>query len=112
MSENGGRVQIAPEVIVTIARRTATNVPGVTRLVPPPAFGVSRMLRSGSDTGVSVTIDENEAVSVTLHLIADANTDVSALGRRLQEAIKRAIEEIVGLHVQAVNVQIEDVSLQ
>ena len=41
--------------------------------------------------------------------MADPEAQMLELGRRLQQAICRSVEEIVGLDVRAVNIHIEDV---
>lgn len=110
MSEEDGVVSVAPEVIVTIAKRTATDVPGVARLIPRSSTGVGRMFRGSVGDGVSVAISEETAVTVDLNVVADADANVVDLAKKLQNALKRAIEEIVGMHVEAINVNVEDVT--
>lgn len=110
MSEEDGVVSVAPEVIITIAKRTATDVQGVARLIPQSSTGVGRMFRGTAGDGVSVAINEEEAVTVDLNVVADADANVVDLGKKLQNALKRAIEEIVGMHVEAINVNVEDVT--
>lgn len=110
MSEEDGVVSVAPEVIITIAKRTATDVPGVARLVPQGASGVGRMFRGGAGDGVSVAISKEDTVTVELTVVANADANIVDLGKTLQNALKRAIEEIVGMHIEAINVNVEDVT--
>lgn len=110
MSEGDDVVSVAPEVIVTIVRRTATEVPGVARLVPHGASGVGRMFRGGTGDGVSVAVDDNDGVTVNLNVIATADANIADLGKTLQHTLQRAIEEIVGMHIEAINVNVEDVT--
>lgn len=110
MSEEHGVIRVAPEVIQTVARRTAVDVSGVARLVPRSEGGVGRVLRGNADEGVVVTINDGDDVTVEVSLIADAGADVVDVGKRLQAALQRAIEELIGMHVHAVNVHVEDVT--
>ncbi len=111
MEENLGKVSIAPNVLVTIVQKTAGATPGVDRLsdnVP----GVKRFL--GLETaarGVQVGVVESK-VSVDVYLVARRGIDLLQMGRELQSEITRAIEDIVGMSVQEVNVHIEDVATE
>ena len=109
MTEKLGTVRIAPQVLVTIARLTTLNVPGVVRMsrdLPPQ---VNRFLHGKKGDGsVRVQIID-DAVSVDLFVIADSSTNLYDLGREIQAQVSRAIKEMVGMPVLAVNVHVEDV---
>ncbi len=111
MDDNLGKVSIAPNVLVTIVQKTATSVVGVQRLsdnVP----GVQRFFGlQTADQGVRVGVAENR-VSVDVYLIARRGVDLFQMGRALQQDITRAIEDIVGMQVQEVNIHIEDVATE
>jgi uncharacterized alkaline shock family protein YloU len=99
-----GKITIAPEVLVTTARLTALAVPGVSRLVSPPGMG--RLLPSD---GVKVeTVDGK--VYVKVYVVTDPDVNMLAVGRKIREEITRALQEMVGVEVQAVDVHIEDVA--
>jgi uncharacterized alkaline shock family protein YloU len=99
-----GKITIAPEVIATVARLTALATPGVARMVSPP--GVRRLL--GID-GVKIDV-ENEAVRVELHVVAEPGVSMLQIGRKVQSEVTRAIQELVGMTAQSVDVYIEDVA--
>jgi uncharacterized alkaline shock family protein YloU len=111
MDESLGKVTIAPNVLVTIVQKTAKSVPGVDQLhdsVP----GVKRLL--GLHTvgqGVEVEVIDAQVV-VDTYLIARRDVDLLQMGRELQKDITRAIEDIVGMDVRAVNVHIEDIATE
>ncbi|MGD8398386.1 MAG: Asp23/Gls24 family envelope stress response protein [Anaerolineae bacterium] len=111
MEQNLGKVTIAPNVLVTIVQRTTTSVPGVSRLsdnVP----GVQRLLGlNTAGQGVRVTVADGK-VTVDVYLIARRNFDLLQMGRSLQQQVTRAIEDIVGMQVQEVNVHIDDVATE
>jgi uncharacterized alkaline shock family protein YloU len=48
-------------------------------------------------------------VSVDLHLIVAPGTNVRELGRKVQAEVARAIEELIGMSVQRIDIHIEDV---
>jgi uncharacterized alkaline shock family protein YloU len=61
--------------------------------------------------GVEVDIEDGQ-VSVEVYLIAKREVDLLQMGRQLQGEITRAIEDIVGMPVRAVNVHIEDTATE
>ena len=87
-------------------RRATLGVAGVVQLGPRGSKrGALRVLRG---SGVEVTFAESR-VTVDLSLVVEPDIDISDLGYRLQQAVKRAVEEIVGMPVAAVNILVDDV---
>ena len=110
MDEVQGRVTIAPGVLTTIVRLTALEQPGVRRLAAGPPR-VRGLLTGGvSDEGIYVAVTE-AGVRVELHVVAESDMNMLRLGETLQTQIIRAIEEMVGMPVSAVDVHIDDVAL-
>jgi uncharacterized alkaline shock family protein YloU len=111
VSENTGRVTIAPNVLVTIVQKATLSDPGVAQLsdnVP----GVKRFLGlHTSGRGVDVRVADN-CVTVNVYLTARRGVALLQLGRQLQSGIARAIEDIVGMEVREVNIHIEDVATE
>ena len=102
-----GATTIAPGVLITIAKMTALSVDGVANVAPIPG-GVNRWFRRGETEGVRLHVDEN-AVAVDLHLILESDTDVRAVCRKVQSEVARAIEDMVGMEVQRIDVHVEDI---
>jgi uncharacterized alkaline shock family protein YloU len=110
MEQTQGKVTIAPTVLTTIVRLTALEQRGVHRLVPAPPT-VRGLLAGGAvEDGILVELTD-AGVQVELHVAADADVNMLKLGEALQNNITRAIEEMVGLPVAAVDVYIDDVAL-
>lgn len=104
-----GSVRIAPQVLTTIARLTALSVPGVLRMHQDLSSGVDRLLRGkGGGGGVHIAVVD-DAVTVDLWVIAERDTNLYELGLAIQNEVSRAITELVGMPVLAVNVHVEDV---
>ncbi len=98
-------VTISPDVIRMIVRNTALASPSVRGLVDHTGS-----LRTRDNfRGVEVTVAENK-VHVKLHLTAAADAPLMDLGQQLQAEVAQSVEEIVGLHVAAVDVYFEDVT--
>lgn len=106
-----GRIIVAPEVLVTIARLTTLATPGVARMGGNWVRGVRRLLgHKIGDTGVELTV-EDQTVTADVYIVAQHDIDLLEMSRQLQANVRRAIEEIVGLRVRAVNIHIQDVQI-
>ena len=101
-----GRVTIAHGVLITIARLTTENVPGVVRMI---SSGVQGWLRRGGDEGVLLQV-ENECVRFDLFVVADAQANLREVGQRVQTEVARAVRDMVGMSPEAINVHIQDVA--
>jgi uncharacterized alkaline shock family protein YloU len=102
-----GKTTIAPGVLVTIARLTALSIPGVVMMAPLPS-GVNRFLRRGSGEGVHIDINDSK-VSVDLYLILGRDTYVRDVSRKVQSEVARAIEDMVGMEVERIDIHVEDI---
>jgi uncharacterized alkaline shock family protein YloU len=111
MNETQGRVTIAPEVLVTIARLTAQSVEGVAQMCHQIGPGnLDRLFkRVAGGGGVQIVIVE-DAVRVELYIIVEPNVNMRGVSRKIQEAVTRAIQDMVGMKVSAVNIHIQDVA--
>jgi len=102
-----GKTTIAPRVLVTIARLTTLSIAGVSRMASVPG-GVNRIFHRGTGEGVRIDI-ENDQVSVDLYVILDKDVQVKNISKNIQNAVSRAIVEMVGLQTKVVNVHIEEI---
>lgn len=101
---SSGKITIAPEVIATVARLTTLAIPGVARMVSPP--GVRKLLGLN---GVKIDI-EDQSVRVELHVVTEPGASMLQIGRKVQAEVTRAIQDLVGMTAQSVDVYIEDVA--
>jgi uncharacterized alkaline shock family protein YloU len=103
-------VTIAPEVLVTIARLTTQSIEGVARLcyrVGPRK--IDRLLgRVVGSAGVHVAVVD-AAVCVNLFIVVEPDVSMRRVSTQVQEAVTRAIQDMVGMKVSAVNIHIRDV---
>jgi len=105
-----GTTTIAPGVLVRIAQLAAISVPGVSSLAPVPG-GVNRLFRRGSSDGVRVDVDDNR-VSTDLFLTLSHGVDARKVSRDVQRAVARAIEDMVGMQVERIDVHIEEIDFE
>ncbi|MGC9521483.1 MAG: Asp23/Gls24 family envelope stress response protein [Anaerolineae bacterium] len=99
-----GSVTVEPSVLETIARLTTLEVPGVVGIAQRD---VDRIL---GVPGKSVEVQVREGrVLVELHVVAGPEQSLLQLGRKVQREVTRAVQQMLGMPVEAVNVHIEDV---
>ncbi len=109
MEEELGKVTIAPEVLLAIARLTTLATPGVAAMSPTLAGSVGRLLRRERlDEGIKIQM-EDDIVYVDLFITVEPNVNLLKLGRQIQHDVARAINDMLGMHVGEVNIHIQDV---
>ena len=109
MEDTPGSIVIAPEVLTTVVRQVALETPGVINLSSSLPGRMSRVFRGNkSSRGIDIQLEDG-AVTVDIFIIAERNIVLLPLGQTLQREISRAISDVVGMPVHAVNVHIDDV---
>lgn len=109
MEEKLGTVRISPQVLIAIARLVTLSVPGVVRMYRDIPAGVDRFLKNkGAGDGVRVEVVD-DAVAVNLYIVVGHDINIYELGRQIQTRVARAIKDMVGMPVLAVNVHVENV---
>jgi uncharacterized alkaline shock family protein YloU len=103
-----GSVRISPHVLSTIVRLTTLSVPGVVRMSRNLSSNVDRLLK-GKTTSEGVRIEVvDDTVSVDVFIVVAGDTNIYELGLQVQARVARAIKDMVGMPVLAVNVHVED----
>jgi uncharacterized alkaline shock family protein YloU len=103
-----GKTTIAAEVLLTIARLTTLNVPGVSRMCAVPG-GVNRFFQRGVGEGVRIQIKEDNIVYADLYVILKNDVNIRDVSREIQQTVARSISDMVGMQVGRVNVHVEDI---
>jgi uncharacterized alkaline shock family protein YloU len=108
----GGRTVISEIAVAKVAGIAARGVPGVYSLGTGPsrALGAIRDAVGNSDhaAGVHAEVGETQ-VAVDLNLVAVYGTPLHSLANQVRSAVYSAVEELVGLQVIEVNVEINDI---
>jgi uncharacterized alkaline shock family protein YloU len=103
-----GKVVIAPEVLITIARLSTLSVPGVVRMAPVPG-GMDRYFRRGFADGVRIRVQDHHILA-DLYVVVRGDANVHAVSAAVQTEVARAMDEMVGMEARMVNVHVEDVA--
>ncbi len=107
-SKSIGRIEIAPEVLLTIVRKVVLDMKGVREMASIPADVANFLRRSPRHGGVVLHYKENR-LTFDIYLNMDPNVNLRETSRAVQVAVVEAIDKMVGIPVDAVNVHVEDV---
>jgi uncharacterized alkaline shock family protein YloU len=103
-----GRIEVAPEVLTAIARYVALDVEGVCKMAPVPAHMARFFRRAIRQDGVLLDYSDGK-LHFDIYVIMDPHVNVLQASRKLQAAVIEAIDKMVSLPVNAVNIHVEDV---
>ena len=109
-----GKVTIAPEVVLQVARITTLATPGVLGLVENAAKQGATQGATASGSlkhtlrGIVASIEDGTA-RISVHIIAAANMPLAGLAQQIQTNVANAIAEIAGIEATTVDVTFEDV---
>lgn len=107
-----GEVQIADDVIATIAGLAATEVEGVASMSGNITKElVNKLGIKNLSRGVKIEVD-TENVEVDLALQVEYGYSIPKVSKSVQEKVKTAIETMTGLTVSMVNVRIVSVNIE
>ena len=101
-----GEVQIADEVVATIAGLAATEVEGVASMAGNVTKElIGKLGVKNLSKGVKVLVTDNN-VDVDLALNIDYGYSIMKVSEKVQDRVKSAIENMTGLEVSMVNIRI------
>ncbi|BBI34520.1 Asp23/Gls24 family envelope stress response protein [Cohnella abietis] len=110
VSENG-KIDVADQVIAVIAGSAALDCYGLVGMASRKGFkdGIAELLgRENLSRGVEVR-HEGELVHLDLYVIVSYGTKISEVAHNIQSKVKYVLEEVVGLKVDIVNVNVQGV---
>ena len=106
-----GEVQIADEVVASIAALAATEVRGVTAISGNVTNELAgRLSNKKLSKGIKVLVN-SDTVSVDMALTLDFGYSIPDTAKQVQEKVKLAIENMTGLQVEEVNIRIAGVNI-
>lgn len=108
-SQSAGVVRVAHQVLATIVINTALQIPGVVCMAQRSEQWSRLRGCEIPRQGVALTV-KGTTVSADLYIVVSANCNIVDVGAAIQEEVASAIEEMIGLQVQEVNVYIQDVA--
>ena len=109
VKESIGRIEVAPGVLATIAQYAALRADGVSRMAPIPPDVARLFRREVRQDGILLEIGEQNRVRIDIYVIMDPSVNIMETSRKVQAAVMEAIDTMVGIPVEAINVHVEDV---
>jgi len=109
VNDNLGDIKIQNEVVATIASIAMAEVEGIVSLTGKRFLDPLRS-QKGPDKGVRVEVEENRAKLVLDIKVVYGNV-IYDTAHRLQQRVKNAVEQMTGLIVANVDVNVRDIVL-
>jgi len=105
-----GSVRIHNNVISVIAHEAADRVPGVVELSGTLVDGLADMIGKGSrDRGIRVAVESENTITVELTVVLEYGVNIPETCGKLQNEVRRSVEDMTGKRVQAVNVSVQGI---
>jgi len=105
-----GSVRIHNNVISVIAHEAADRVPGVVELSGTLVDGLADMIGKGSrDRGIRVAVESENTITVELTVVLEYGVNIPETCGKLQNEVRKSVEDMTGKKVQAVNVSVQGI---
>lgn len=107
-----GEINISTDVIATIAGLAATECYGLVGMASKNAKdGIVELLKKDSlSKGVKILAD-GEEITVDLYIVVEFGTNISTVADNIINKVKYNLENLTGLKVQKVNINVQSVRL-
>ena len=105
-----GKVSIREEVIATISGVAAMECYGLVGMAPRSIQDelTDLLRRDNFERGVDIQFNE-DSVTIQLYIVVEYGVKISEVARNVQERVKYAVETMLGLNVDSVNVKVQSV---
>ncbi|NLA05373.1 MAG: Asp23/Gls24 family envelope stress response protein [Firmicutes bacterium] len=105
------QIRISPEVISVIAGIAVQEVAGVAGMSGGIVDGIAQRLgRKDFSKGIKVTLEE-ENVLLDLNVVIDYGAPLMETAETLKQKVRATVEEVTGLTVAAINVNVTAVNM-
>ena len=104
-----GNIRITDDVITFLAGDAATNCFGVKGMAGKSReSGIYQLLRRESmSKGVSVTYNDDDSISIALHIVVDHGVNVVALCSSIMNEVSYKLHDATGVPVRSVDVYVD-----
>ena len=104
-----GVITISPDVFTNISGAAATNCYGVKGMaVRSKTDGLVHLLRRESMAkGVKVRFNDDDTVSIELHIIVDNGVNLTAVSHSIMSEVRYIVEKVTGVKVKSVDVCVD-----
>lgn len=110
---NLGTVKVSNEVIATIAGVAATQVEGVVGMSQGIVDGIAKLLTGSQQLAKGVKVDlGDEEVNLDISIVVKYGISIPDIASKVQENVKKAVENMTGLKAVKVNLYIQGVQAE
>ena len=108
-----GRIIISREVFTYLTGEAATNCFGVKGMtVRSVTDGLVHLLRRESmGRGVHVTDNEDDTISIELHIGVDAGVNIPIICESIKSGVRYKVETATGIKIKAIDVYVDSMIL-
>ena len=111
-TEVDGTISYSEDVIAIISGLAATEIEGVAGMSGGIKSGIAELLgKKDLAKGIRAAIHGDDAV-IEINLIATYGAKINQVALDVQKSVKRAVENMTGLTVSAVNVAVQGVHVE
>ncbi|RBP46659.1 Asp23/Gls24 family envelope stress response protein [Garciella nitratireducens] len=104
-------LNIADDVINTIANIAASEIEGVSTLSSGITGGIVEMFGKKPSKGIKVETKEGE-VKIDLSIIVHYGVRIPSVAWEVQENVKKSVEAMTGLKVTQVNIHVQGIKFE
>ena len=114
IDNNNGHISISREVFSNLAGNAATNCFGVKGMAfRSMTDGLVHLLRKEAmSKGVYVTFEEDDTISIDLHIVVDHGVNIPALADSIISEVRYVVSSSTGAQVKAVNVFVDSITIE
>lgn len=105
--QRNGNVLISEDVIATIVAHAVAEVKGVVGLSTKPGADIAEFIgKKNWGKGIKITVNADNEVSIDCNVTVSYGQSVVAVAKDIQAAIHNSVEELTGVVIANVNVNI------
>ena len=106
-----GVVRIHNKVIGSVSSFAALEVKGVLNMAGPTLRNIADLFKKEIiSKGVMISFGDNSEIDITLFIVAEYGSNIPYISGLVQENVKKKVEELTGLVVNEVDVNVYDVA--
>ena len=112
LNNETGVICVESAVYTTIAGHAATSCFGVKGMaVRSVTDGLVHLLRrEAMSKGVRVTFNDDDSISIDLHIMVDRGVNLTAISESIIEQVRYHVTKATGTEVRAINVFVDSVN--
>jgi len=113
LSTEKGAIAVDSSVYTNIAGVAASNCFGVKGMaVRSMSDGLVHLLRrEAMSKGVRVTFNDDQSISIDLHIVIDHGVNIMAVGNAIIDEVRYVVAKSTGAAVKAVNVFVDSMTI-